>query len=157
MKFPNKPKCLVLINGCFDLLHAGHMNTLNKAKDLGDALWVGINSDAAIKKLKGPSRPIVDQTRRQYSIQSLAAVDHVFIFDDTDFAPYIAEIQPWLYVKGGDYSFEDLTDAEKMILKKFRIRFQSIQTDPELITSTTETVKQIIAAEVARGEHACKR
>lgn len=143
MDFPDKPNKLVLMNGCYDLLHTGHMNTLNKARSLGDGLWIGINSDRAIRKLKGNSRPIISEVKRKYALESLSCVDFVFIFDSTDFSTYLDEIKPQLYIKGGDYTFESLTEAEKKFIIRHNITFGAIDNDPELYTTTTEIINKI--------------
>lgn len=98
-----KQKKIVFTNGCFDLLHAGHIDYLKKAKDLGDYLIVGVNSDSSVRALKGHNRPIVSQQERKLIIESLAVVDEVIIFDDETPEELIKRVKPDILVKGGDY------------------------------------------------------
>lgn len=99
---------MVLTNGCFDVLHAGHVRYLAAARSLGDALVVGINSDESVRRLKGPGRPVTGQEERAEIIAALAAVDWVTIFDEDTASELVEALRPALYVKGGDYS----SDAE---------------------------------------------
>ena len=96
-------KKLVFTNGCFDILHAGHIKCLQEAKTFGDVLIVGLNSDVSVKALKGVERPINGQIDRAAVLSSLAAVDYVVIFEDTALNELIREIKPHTMVKGGDY------------------------------------------------------
>jgi D-beta-D-heptose 7-phosphate kinase/D-beta-D-heptose 1-phosphate adenosyltransferase len=102
----------IFTNGCFDLFHAGHLKILYKAKQLGDVLHVGINSDDSIKKLKGKSRPIMSQDERFEIIASIKYVDRVYIFDDPTPIRLIEELMPDIIVKGGDWDPEDVVGKE---------------------------------------------
>lgn len=102
---------IVFTNGCFDILHVGHVRYLAAARALGDVLIVGLNSDASVTRLKGPTRPLNTQDDRAEVLAALAAVDYVIIFDDPTAANLVAEIKPDVYVKGGDYRIEDLPEA----------------------------------------------
>jgi D-glycero-beta-D-manno-heptose 1-phosphate adenylyltransferase len=104
-------KTVVFTNGCFDILHAGHVRYLASARDLGDCLIVGLNSDCSVQRLKGPSRPVNDEADRAEVLAGLAAVDYIVIFDEQTAEKLVAEIQPDIYVKGGDYRVEDLPEA----------------------------------------------
>jgi rfaE bifunctional protein nucleotidyltransferase chain/domain len=95
---------LVFTNGCFDLLHAGHVQYLAAARALGDALLVGLNSDASSRLLKGPSRPLMRQEDRAAVLLALRSVDAVVIFDEPTASSLLELVRPALYVKGGDYS-----------------------------------------------------
>lgn len=95
---------LVFTNGAFDLLHAGHVRYLQAARRLGDALFVGLNSDASVQALKGPRRPIVPEADRATVLAALACVDAVIIFPETTAHHLIAALRPDVYAKGGDYS-----------------------------------------------------
>jgi D-beta-D-heptose 7-phosphate kinase/D-beta-D-heptose 1-phosphate adenosyltransferase len=97
---------VVFTNGCFDLLHRGHVQYLREARALGDVLIVGLNSDASVARLKGSNRPILKIDDRVAVLTALRTVDHVVVFDDTTAAGVVAAIQPQLYVKGGDYRSE---------------------------------------------------
>lgn len=94
---------VVFTNGCFDLLHRGHVHYLREARALGDVLIVGLNSDASVTRLKGPSRPIMKIDDRVAVLTALRTVDHVVVFDDPTAEGLVAAIQPNVYVKGGDY------------------------------------------------------
>lgn len=98
---------LVFTNGLFDLLHAGHVDYLQQARDLGEALFVGLNSDASARALKGSRRPIVPQADRARVLAALACVDAVIIFDSLTAEPLVAALRPEVYVKGGDYRLDD--------------------------------------------------
>lgn len=95
---------LVLTNGCFDLLHVGHVRYLSRARQLGDALAVGLNADPSVRRLKGPGRPITPQEDRAEILAALACVDYITIFDQDTASELVAEVRPHIYVKGGDYS-----------------------------------------------------
>jgi rfaE bifunctional protein nucleotidyltransferase chain/domain len=101
----------VLTNGCFDLLHAGHVAYLQRARELGDVLVVGLNSDASVRALKGPGRPVTDELSRAAILAALECVDYVTIFDEPTASALLEELQPDVYVKGGDYSLETLPEA----------------------------------------------
>jgi rfaE bifunctional protein nucleotidyltransferase chain/domain len=100
----SKGKKLVTTNGCFDILHAGHVQYLADAKRLGDILVVGVNSDSSVGKLKGPGRPIQNETDRVVLIGSLRTVDAAFIFFEDDPRAFLEILRPDIHVKGGDYS-----------------------------------------------------
>lgn len=103
---------VVFTNGCFDLLHPGHISYLRTARSLGDALVVGLNSDTSVRKLKGPSRPVVPEVDRAILLEALESVDAVVIFSEATPVRLIRELKPGVYVKGGDYRIEDLPEAE---------------------------------------------
>lgn len=102
---------VVFTNGCFDLLHAGHLATLKKAKSLGDVLVVGVNSDASVVGLKGPDRPYVPEQDRAELVAALEPVDYVVIFSEPTPVALIELLKPDVHVKGGDYAEEDLPEA----------------------------------------------
>lgn len=104
-------KTLVFTNGCFDIIHAGHVRYLAEARKLGDCLIVGLNSDSSVRELKGPTRPVNQQEDRAEVIAALAAVDYVVIFDERTAEALIGEVKPNIYVKGGDYRIEDIPEA----------------------------------------------
>jgi D-glycero-beta-D-manno-heptose 1-phosphate adenylyltransferase len=101
-----KEKRVVFTNGCFDLLHPGHVDLLARARALGDALVVGLNSDSSVRRLKGAGRPVVGQDERAYIISGLASVDIVTIFDQDTPLELITLVQPDVLVKGGDWPVE---------------------------------------------------
>lgn len=104
-------KRIVFTNGCFDILHAGHVQLLHEARALGDCLVVGINADASVRRLKGETRPVHDQDARAFVLAGLAAVDAVCVFDEDTPVALIEEVRPHWHVKGGDYRPEDLPEA----------------------------------------------
>ncbi len=103
---------IVFTNGCFDLLHCGHLRSLEEAKNQGDKLIVGVNSDLAVRKLKGKDRPIVKESDRALLLSALEMVDAVIIFNDISPLSVIKQIVPDVYCKGGDYEYESLPDRE---------------------------------------------
>lgn len=105
-------KRVVFTNGCFDLLHPGHVSYLRAARSLGDALVVGLNSDSSVRKLKGPSRPVVSQGDRALMLEALDSVDAVIVFAEETPIDLMRVLRPAVYVKGGDYRIEDLPEAE---------------------------------------------
>ncbi len=111
LEWRKQNKIVVLTNGCFDILHIGHLYLLNKAKLFGDVLLVGINSDRSVAKLKGKERPIVNEKERAEIISSLRMVDYVSIFDEDTAIELIKAAEPDIYVKGGDYNLDNLPEA----------------------------------------------
>lgn len=105
---------LVFTNGCFDILHVGHVRYLQSARALGDALVVAINSDASVRELKGEGRPIVPEGERAEMLAALAAVDYVAVFDAISPRPLIAKLLPDVLVKGGDYSTDEIHGREEV-------------------------------------------
>lgn len=99
---------LVMTNGCFDLLHIGHVRYLQAARRMGDALLVAVNSDASVRRIKGPSRPVVPELERAEIIGSLRSVDYVMLFDDPTPAMIIDAIVPDILVKGSDWKIENI-------------------------------------------------
>ncbi len=107
-----KGKKIVFTNGCFDILHAGHLYCLEKAKKSGDVLIVALNSDGSIRKLKGSGRPIIPEKDRAYLIAGLACVDYCTIFDELTPARVIKEIKPDVLVKGADYKKDEVVGQD---------------------------------------------
>ncbi|MCF8451573.1 MAG: D-glycero-beta-D-manno-heptose 1-phosphate adenylyltransferase [Pedobacter sp.] len=108
-------KKVVFTNGCFDLLHLGHIDYLSKAADMGDKLVIGLNSDASASKLKGPGRPITDQLSRSVMLASFSFVDAVVIFDEPTPLHLIELVRPDILVKGADYSIEQIVGADLVL------------------------------------------
>jgi rfaE bifunctional protein nucleotidyltransferase chain/domain len=124
---------VVFTNGCFDLLHPGHVSYLRAARSLGDALVVGLNSDASVRRLKGPSRPVVPEKDRATMLEALESVDAVVIFGEDTPIRLMRELEPAVYVKGGDYRVEDLPEAE--VAREFRAAVRIIPFEPGYSTS----------------------
>ncbi len=107
---------LVFTNGCFDLLHAGHVRYLQQARDLGHALAVGLNSDRSVRELKGDGRPINAEDDRAEVVAALGCVDYVVIFDGKRATDILRAVRPHVYAKGGDYTPESLDPDERAVL-----------------------------------------
>ena len=107
-----KGKRIIFTNGCFDLLHVGHIRYLEEAKILGDILIVGVNSDASVQKLKGPKRPVLPVEERTEILSGLGCVDYITIFDELDPLALITSLQPDVLVKGGDWTREQTIGKE---------------------------------------------
>lgn len=104
---------VVATNGCFDLLHLGHATYLDAARACGDCLVVGVNSDASVRRLKGPTRPINPEGDRAALIAALASVDVVAVFDETSAQAFLARVRPDVWAKGADYTLETLNQDER--------------------------------------------
>lgn len=111
-KLKSEGKKIVFTNGCFDILHVGHLRYLNEAKKQGDLLFVGVNSDMSVKRLKGESRPINCEEDRAEMLVGLQAVDYSVIFPEDTPVELIDALKPSIHVKGGDYKKEDLPETE---------------------------------------------
>lgn len=105
---------LVFTNGCFDILHVGHVRYLQAARALGDALLVAVNSDRSVRELKGAGRPVMNEDERAELLAALGAVDYVTVFDDLSPRALIAEILPDILVKGGDYQLDEIHGREEV-------------------------------------------
>ena len=105
-------KKIVFANGCFDVLHVGHVRYLNEAKALGDVLVVGLNSDSSVRKLKGDGRPVLDQQARSTILSALESVDHIVIFDDETVDRLLIELKPHFHCKGSDYTPDTIPERE---------------------------------------------
>jgi D-glycero-beta-D-manno-heptose 1-phosphate adenylyltransferase len=132
---------IAFTNGCFDLLHVGHVRYLQKAKTLGKSLIVGINSDRSVQNLKGNLRPIIPEAQRAEIVASLAGVDGVVIFAETTASNLIQALQPEIYVKGGDYEIHHLPEAP--VVLGYGGKIELIQV--EIPTSTSKIVQRIVA------------
>jgi D-glycero-beta-D-manno-heptose 1-phosphate adenylyltransferase len=112
-QFRARGKKLVVTNGCFDILHLGHVAYLENARNFGDALLIGVNGDAAVRGLKGAGRPVNSETDRASVLAALQSVNGVCIFTETAATKFLAAAQPDIYVKGGDYTLETLNQDER--------------------------------------------
>ena len=130
---------IIWTNGCFDLLHFGHIKYLCQARSLGSKLIVGVNSDASVKRLKGPQRPILDQESRLTKIAALEAVDMVIPFEENTPIIPICRLRPDILVKGGDYKPEEVVGAKE--IKQWN--GEIIIIDFEAGHSTTEILRKI--------------
>lgn len=109
---------LVVTNGCFDLLHVGHVTYLEAARNQGDALLVGVNSDDMVRELKGAGRPVNSEAQRALVIAALQSVDGVYIFRERDAVSFLEAVQPDIYAKGGDYSLDTINQRERDVLQR---------------------------------------
>ncbi|EQC44858.1 bifunctional protein RfaE, domain II [Bacteriovorax sp. BSW11_IV] len=113
----NKGKKVVFTNGCFDILHSGHVLYLNEAKKQGDVLFLGLNSDNSVRRLKGENRPINKEEDRKYVLENLKAVDFVEIFEEDTPYNLINDVQPDVLVKGGDWAVESIVGHDIVLAK----------------------------------------
>lgn len=142
---PDQWRPLVLTNGCFDLLHVGHVRYLQTAKSLGKTLVVGVNSDHSVSRIKPekpgfPSHPIIPEKQRAEVLSALATVDAVIIFPETTATELIKAFQPDIYAKGGDYTIESLPEAETVQAYNGNIKLITI----EVPTSTSKIIQKIL-------------
>ena len=126
---------LVLTNGCFDLLHVGHVRYLQQAAELGDVLAVAVNGDESVRSLKGPGRPLNSEEDRAEVLAALECVDFVVIFPEERVTRVIEALRPAIYVKGGDYTLESLDSEEVAALKKAGAEIKTLPLVPEKSTS----------------------
>ena len=133
-------KKVVFTNGCFDILHVGHLTYLNEAKRQGDILVVGVNSDSSVKRLKGESRPINNEIDRAEMLCGLKAVDYAVIFEEDTPMELIEELKPSIHVKGGDYKKEDLPETEVVERNGGEVRILGF-VQGKSTTSTIEKMK----------------
>ncbi len=114
---------VVLTNGCFELLHVGHVRYLQQARRLGEVLIVGVNEDRAVRQLKGPGRPIVPAEERAEVLAALACVDYVVVFEGLTADGLVETVRPDVYVKGGDWTLETLPEARTLHRLGVRVEF----------------------------------
>ena len=114
----NEGRTLAVTNGCFDILHAGHVNYLQSARNEADALLVGLNSDRSTRELKGANRPILTEEDRAAILAALESVNGVFIFDELRATSFLRTAMPDVYVKGGDYTVDDLPAEERAVVNE---------------------------------------
>jgi len=113
-EFKQEGKKVVFTNGCFDILHSGHVDYLNKAKAFGDILIIGLNSDKSVKNIKGEKRPIIDEIDRAFLLSNLKAVDYVVLFDEDTPDKLIKSILPDVLVKGADWELEKIVGRKEV-------------------------------------------
>ena len=141
-----KGKRIVFTNGCFDLLHAGHVKYLQKARSLGDLLILGLNSDASVRRLKGPKRPLIDQEERAHLLAALDCIDYVVIFDKETPLELITAFKPHILAKGGDYTLDGVVGRD--FVESYGGRVELITfVDGKSTTNIIERVLQLYSAE----------
>ena len=141
LKEDRQGRSLVFTNGCFDILHRGHVHYLQEAKTCGDLLVVGVNSDRSVKRLKGQKRPVQTQRDRAEILAALACVDYTFIFDQDTPDLVIEEIKPDVLVKGGDWSVDQIVGADFVIAQGGEVKSLPFVEG----CSTTEVIERIKA------------
>ena len=134
-KLQHDGRRLVATNGCFDLLHVGHVRYLQAARALGDALAVGVNGDASVRVLKGSDRPLNRESDRAEVLAALACVDYVTIFPQVRAARFLELVRPAIYVKGGDYKPETLDADERAVLEGIGAQIEIIPFEKGYSTS----------------------
>ena len=134
-KLRSAGKKIVATNGCFDLLHVGHVRYLQAARALGDLLIVGLNGDRSVYELKGAGRPITTETDRAEILAALECVDLVTIFPEIRATKFLAAVRPAVYVKGGDYTSRTLDEEEGAILKEIEASIRLIPFETGYSTS----------------------
>lgn len=138
-KIHNQGKTVVTTNGCFDILHVGHVRYLEKTKTFGDYLIVLLNSDKSVKSIKGPTRPINCEEDRAEILSALKCVDYVVLFDEDSPRNLLDEMKPDVYTKGADYTLATLPEADIMIKNNTRVEFIEFVEGK----STTKTIEKI--------------
>jgi len=134
-------KKIVFTNGCFDLIHAGHLDYLSKAKAMGDVLIVGLNSDDSVKRLKGKMRPILIEPERSFILSNLTPVDYVLLFDEDTPQKIIEELMPDVLVKGADWAIDDIAGADMVIANGGEVKTVKLVNDQ----STSKIIQKIVA------------
>lgn len=135
-------KKLVFTNGCFDILHAGHVDYLIKAKECGDVLVVGLNTDSSVQRIKGNDRPIISELERGFILANLKPVDYVILFDEPTPKELIEKIVPDVLIKGEDWSIDDIVGkdiVENAGGEVKTIKFVSLQSTSKIINKVLET------------------
>jgi rfaE bifunctional protein nucleotidyltransferase chain/domain len=136
----NQIKKVVFTNGCFDLIHAGHIDYLAKAKALGDVMIVGLNSDASVIRIKGNKRPILNATERCFIISNLKPVDYVVLFDEDTPKLLIEELRPDILVKGADWEIENIVGKDVVLANGGEVKTIEFVNDQ----STSKIIKIIV-------------
>lgn len=137
---------VVFTNGCFDLLHVGHLRYLREAKSLGDILVLGLNSDSSVRRLKGPKRPIVCEEERREMLLGLVPVDYVCLFDEDTPLNLIKSICPDILVKGGDWSVKEIVGSDFVLARGGEVRslqFVNGKSSSDLVARIIERYKTV--------------
>ncbi|MFW5855672.1 MAG: D-glycero-beta-D-manno-heptose 1-phosphate adenylyltransferase [Bacillota bacterium] len=142
----NRDNRVVFTNGCFDIIHVGHVRYLYQASQMGEILIVGVNSDSSVRQLKGAKRPIVPEEERVEVLSALQMIDYIFLFEELTCKKPLREIKPDIYVKGGDYSRKTL--PEWSVVENYGGRVEFVR---EIRGSSTTSLLQRIRSEVNEG------
>ena len=138
-QYKDAKKIIVFTNGCFDIMHAGHVKYLTHAASLGDILILGLNSDSSVKKIKGEKRPVIGQDHRSIVVSALSCIDHVVVFDEPDPELLIEAICPDVLVKGADWPEDKIIGAD--FVKKNGGYIERVCLEPDI--STTKIIERI--------------
>lgn len=138
-QYRNQNKTIVFTNGCFDILHAGHVEYLETTAGFGDILFLGLNSDASIKQIKGENRPIIEENQRARVVAALGCIDHVVIFEEPDPGRLIEQVSPDVLVKGADWPEDQIIGGDFVKARGGRIERVSFEHD----ISTTQIIERI--------------
>ncbi len=133
-------KKIVFTNGCFDLVHAGHIDYLSKAKAMGDVLIVGLNSDDSVKRLKGKMRPILNEPERAFILSNIKPVDYVIFFDEDTPQKLIEELLPDILVKGADWAISDIVGSDAVLANGGEVKTVEFVNDQ----STSKIIQKIV-------------
>ena len=138
-QYKAQKKTIVFTNGCFDILHAGHVTYLQKAKALGDVLILGLNSDASVRQIKGKKRPVIPQEHRSVVLSALASIDHIVLFDEPDPEQLIKAVCPDILVKGADWPEDQIIGGD--FVKACGGRIERVVFEQDI--STTQIIDRI--------------
>lgn len=141
-RLKSEGKKIVFTNGCFDLVHAGHIDYLSKAKAMGDVLIVGLNSDDSVTRLKGEKRPILNEHERAFVLSNIKPVDYVILFNEDTPQKLIEELLPDILVKGEDWAIEDIVGADVVIANGGKVKNIKFVNDQ----STSKIIDKIVAS-----------
>jgi rfaE bifunctional protein nucleotidyltransferase chain/domain len=144
----SRGKSVVFTNGCFDLLHVGHVRYLKEAREQGDLLFVGLNDDESTRRVKGPGRPYVGQEDRAEVLAALRCVDYVVVFSEKTAERLVSVLRPDVYVKGGNYRQDELPEARIVTDYGGRVHLTALIAD----RSTTNLISTIVARQVGDDE-----
>jgi rfaE bifunctional protein nucleotidyltransferase chain/domain len=143
-------RTLVVTNGCFDVLHLGHVTYLQQARDQGDALLVGVTGDAGVQALKGPGRPLNNQHDRAAVLAALESVDAVCVFSELDARGFLESVRPDIYAKGGDYTLDTINQDERRLLEQLGVRIVLLGAVPG--KSTTALIERINSPQTPQND-----
>ncbi|MFY7827907.1 MAG: D-glycero-beta-D-manno-heptose 1-phosphate adenylyltransferase [Flectobacillus sp.] len=141
-QWQSEGKKIVFTNGCFDIVHLGHIDYLEKARNLGDKLVLGLNTDASVNKLKGPTRPVVNEYARSRMMAAFEFVDTVILFDEPTPLQVIEQVKPDILVKGDDYTVETIVGADFVLAKGGEVKTISL-VEGYSTTSLIQKIKQL--------------
>ncbi|MGX7687441.1 D-glycero-beta-D-manno-heptose 1-phosphate adenylyltransferase [Flectobacillus roseus] len=141
-KWQSEGKKIVFTNGCFDIVHLGHIDYLEKARKLGDKLVLGLNTDASVNRLKGPTRPVVNEYARSRMMAAFEFVDTVILFDEPTPLQVIEQVKPDILVKGDDYTVETIVGSDFVLAKGGEVKTISL-VEGYSTTSLIQKIKQL--------------